>query len=186
MLIFLVGGLLLSCCSPLDKEDFNLWKPQWEAKQAQWSSQVGKWTVSHDMGTCWGQRRDTSSRSELWKYLADEFYEESYICIIILLGYRMTRDDVQKVTRWDGGWQLTEETCDSHSGIKEYSIPMGFTRMLGQRLLGKSWTSRKNRKNGLEHHYLIVKVKRDHYILDVNGTCRFCFVSKNLTHCHGK
>lgn len=32
----------------------------------------------------------------------------------------------------------------------------------------------------MEHHYLIVKVKWDHYILEVNGTSGFCLVSKNL------
>lgn len=45
---------------------------------------------------------------------------------------------------------------------------MGFTRTHGQGLL--------------EHHYLIVKLKCDNHILEVNGSSGFCLVSKNLTN----
>lgn len=104
MLIFLTGRLLFSHCFPLDKSDLSISEslsgrqvrangtPRWEGE-----------AVSGAMGPCRGQSREAFSRSGPRKHLADEFIEESHICIIILSGYRMTRDDMRKVAWWDGG-----------------------------------------------------------------------------------
>ena len=42
--------------------------------------------------------------------------------------------------------------------------------------------SQKKEKKGLEHQYFIVKVKCDHYILQINVTFGFHMVSKNLNN----
>lgn len=72
-------------------------------------------------GRVW--RREASS-SVLWEYMTNKFFEESYVCVIILSHCRTTRDDLQK-----------SATSDSHSRTEEHSIPAGFLRMPRQGLL---------------------------------------------------